>query len=44
MILALAHGAADLGLGGHLSGASKGGAGAEALVADLFDYLRAAAR
>jgi len=44
MILALAHGAADLGLGGHLSGPGKGGAGAEALVADLFDYLRAAAR
>jgi len=43
LLLALAHGAADLALAGHLSGAGKGGADAEELVADLFGYLRASA-
>ena len=41
LLLALAHGAADLALAGHLSGPGKGGADAEDLVADLFAYLHA---
>jgi len=40
LLLALAHGAADLALAGHLSATGKGAADPEALVADLFAYLR----
>ncbi len=40
LLLALAHGAADLALGGHLSATGKGHAEPEDLVSDLFDYLR----
>jgi AcrR family transcriptional regulator len=43
LLLALAHGAADLALAGHLSAAGKGKADAEDLVADLFAYLSACA-
>ena len=39
LLLALAHGAADLALAGHLSANGKGNADAEDLVADLFTYL-----
>jgi len=42
LLLALAHGAADLALSGHLSGPDKGGASAADLVADLFARLRPA--
>jgi AcrR family transcriptional regulator len=44
LILALAHGAADQALAGHLSVDGKGRADAEDLVADLFLHLRSAAR
>jgi AcrR family transcriptional regulator len=44
LVLALAHGAADQALAGHLSATGKGAADAEDLVADLFAYLRLAAR
>jgi hypothetical protein len=44
LLLALAHGAADLALAGHLASRGKGGADAEDLVADLFGYLAAVAR
>jgi len=40
LILALAHGAADLSLGGHLSAKGKGKADPEDLVDDLFSILR----
>jgi AcrR family transcriptional regulator len=40
LILALAHGAADLALGGHLAAAGKGKADAEDLVDDLLAILR----
>ncbi|HEY3796792.1 MAG TPA: hypothetical protein VGL58_00435 [Caulobacteraceae bacterium] len=43
LLLATAHGAADLALGGHLSGALKGDTGPEDLVADLFRHLSTAA-
>jgi AcrR family transcriptional regulator len=43
LLQALAHGAADLALSGHLSESGKGRAGPADLVADLFDYLRLAA-
>ena len=41
LLLALAHGAADLALAGHLSSSGKGHADPEDLVADLFRYLKA---
>jgi len=44
LVLALAHGAADQALAGHLSVDGKGRADAEDLVADLFRHLRSAAR
>jgi AcrR family transcriptional regulator len=44
LMLALAHGAADLALAGHLSAAGKGAAEPEDLIGDLFGYLRRAAR
>ena len=44
LLLALAHGAADQALAGHLSATGKGAADAEDLVADLFAYLRASVR
>lgn len=44
LLLALAHGAADQALAGHLSASGKGAADAEDLVADLFAYLAASAR
>src|SRR5579863_2352703 len=44
LLLALAHGAADLHLSGHLSATGKGSADAEDLVADLFAYLAAVTR
>ena len=44
LLLALAHGAADLALAGHLSATGKGAADAEDLVADLFAYLGARAK
>jgi AcrR family transcriptional regulator len=44
LLLALAHGAADLALAGHLSATGKGAADADDLVADLFAYLAASAR
>jgi AcrR family transcriptional regulator len=44
LLLALAHGAADLQLSGHLARSGKGRADAEDLVGDLFDYLGRAAR
>jgi AcrR family transcriptional regulator len=40
LLLALAHGAADLALAGHLSADGKGRADPEDLVADLFAYLK----
>jgi hypothetical protein len=43
LLLALAHGAADLALAGHLSATGKGAADAEDLVADLVEYLGRAA-
>jgi AcrR family transcriptional regulator len=43
LVLALAHGAADLALAGHLSAAGRGRADPEGLLADLFGYLKAAA-
>ncbi len=43
LVLALAHGAADLALSGHLSAKGRGRADPEDLVADLFAYLKAAA-
>lgn len=42
LLLALAHGAADLALSGHLAAGGKGNADPEDLVADLFDYLKGA--
>ena len=39
LLLALAHGAADLALSGHLASGGKGKADPEDLVADLFRYL-----
>ena len=39
LIRALAHGAVDLALAGHLSAEGKGGAGPDDLVEDLFGYL-----
>ena len=42
LLLALAHGAADLALSGHLAKDGKGRADPEDLVDDLFNYLRAA--
>jgi AcrR family transcriptional regulator len=44
LLLALAHGAADLALGGHLARDGKGRADPDDLIEDLFAYLRAAAR
>ena len=44
LLLALAHGAADLELAGHLAKGGKGRASAEELVADLFDHLRTSVR
>jgi AcrR family transcriptional regulator len=44
LLLAMAHGAADRALTGHLSVDGKGRADAEDLVADLFFYLRSAVR
>lgn len=44
LLLALAHGAADLALAGHLSATGKGAADADDLVADLFAYLAASVR
>jgi len=44
LLLALAHGAADQALAGHLSATGKGAADAEDLVADLFAYLRPSVR
>jgi AcrR family transcriptional regulator len=44
LLLALAHGAADRALGGHLSANGKGHADPEDLVDDLFRYLQRAAR
>ena len=44
LVLALAHGAADQALAGHLSVDGKGRADAEDLVANLFVHLRSAAR
>jgi AcrR family transcriptional regulator len=44
LVQAVAHGAADLALAGHLSREAKGGASPSDLVDDLFAYLRAAAR
>ena len=44
LLVALAHGAADLALGGHLSATGKGAADPEDLVDDLFAYLRACVR
>jgi len=41
LLQALAHGAADLALSGHLAADGKGHAGPEELVADLFGYLQA---
>jgi len=41
LVLALAHGAADLALAGHLSATGRGHADPEDLVADLFRYLKA---
>jgi AcrR family transcriptional regulator len=43
LLLALAHGSADLALAGHLSASGKGAADAEDLVAELFAYLGARA-
>lgn len=43
LLLALAHGAADMALSGHLSAEGKGRAAPADLVADLFDYLKLAA-
>ncbi len=43
LLLALAHGAADRALGGHLSAQGKGHADPEDLVDDLFRYLQRAA-
>lgn len=43
LVLALAHGAADLALAGHLSATGRGHADPEDLVADLFRYLKASA-
>ena len=43
LVLALAHGAADLALAGHLSGRGRGRADPEDLVADLFRHLKAGA-
>ena len=42
LLLALAHGATDLALSGHLDENGKGHAGPTDLVDDLFDYLRQA--
>jgi AcrR family transcriptional regulator len=42
LVLALAHGAADLALSGHLAADGKGHASPEDLVADLFAYLASA--
>lgn len=44
LLLALAHGAVDLALAGHLSAVGKGRAGPDDLADDLVDYLRAAAK
>jgi AcrR family transcriptional regulator len=44
LMLALAHGAADLALGGHLSAAGKGAADPEMLVDNLIALLHASAR
>jgi AcrR family transcriptional regulator len=44
LLLALAHGSADMALAGHLSATGKGAADAEDLVADLFAYLGASVR
>jgi len=43
LVLALAHGAADLALSGHLSATGKGRADPEDLVADLFRHLKSSA-
>jgi AcrR family transcriptional regulator len=43
LMLALAHGAADLALAGHLSTTGRGRADPENLVADLFRHLKASA-
>ena len=43
LVLALAHGAADLALAGHLSATGRGRADPEDLVADLFRHLKASA-
>ena len=43
LLLALAHGAADMALSGHLSADGKGSAEPADLVGDLFEYLRLAA-
>jgi AcrR family transcriptional regulator len=43
LMQALAHGAADLALAGHLSATGKGRAGPEDLVADLFRHLKSSA-
>ena len=44
LVRALAHGAADLALAGHLKAGGKGKANPADLIDDLFDYLAAAAR
>jgi AcrR family transcriptional regulator len=44
LFLALAHGAVDLALSGHLSAKGKGGADPEDLVDDLFRHLRTSRR
>jgi|SRR5580693_9288125 AcrR family transcriptional regulator len=44
LLLALAHGAADLSLSGHLAADGKGHADPEDLVADLFGYLKTASQ
>jgi AcrR family transcriptional regulator len=44
LLLAVAHGAADLALSGHLAADGKRRADPEDLIADLFDYLGASAR
>ena len=43
LVQALAHGAADLALAGHISARGKGRADPEDLVADLFRYLKSSA-
>ncbi|WP_462188687.1 MULTISPECIES: hypothetical protein [unclassified Frankia] len=44
LVRALAHGAADLALAGHLAADGKGHASPQQLVDDLLDHLRTAAQ